>query len=208
MSMITPTQPRRIAYSRLVGILKIVLPLVALVLLSLVFLLARTVDLSQAVRYATVDVEDLARDPRLSGARFAGVTADGAALTIESETARSDPDGALRLSISGLDLTIEDETGVIVSAQAESGVIDRTRGVFEMSGDLRLRTGQGYDLNAPRILGALDRTRVIADSGVSGQAPAGQIQAGRLEILQRPDGAGGYVLVFRDGVRLNYVLAE
>ena len=208
MSLANPPGSRRIAYSRIVGILKIALPLVALVLLSLVFLLARTVDLTQAVRYATVDVQDLARDPRLSGARFAGVTTDGAALTIQSETARSDPGGALRLNVTGLQLRIENDAGLVVAAQAESGAIDRARGVFEMSGGLRVQTAQGYDLHTERVLGALDRTRLIADRGISGAAPAGVLQAGRMEIIPDPDDAGGYVLVFRDGVRLNYVLAE
>ena len=51
-------------HSRLVGWLKVVLPLAALAILSTLFLLADLIDPTAAIPYAEVDVEDLARDPR------------------------------------------------------------------------------------------------------------------------------------------------
>lgn len=209
-----------LTYSRRVGLLKVALPLVALGLLSSLFLVARTIDPAQAIQSAPIDVEDRARDPRLSGARFAGVTDDGASLTLRADTARTDPGGALRLEVSGLELRLETATGTLIAARADLGVLDRARGVFQMEGSLELQTAQGYRLQAPRLMGALDTTRVIAPDGVEGQAPAGTIRAGRLELVPvAADGAAGgstqgsegdsgpdsgYVLVFRDGVRLNY----
>ena len=117
MSM-TDQRPRLTRYSRTVGILKVVLPLTALVLLSLVFLTARTIDPRLAITTAEIDVEDRARDPRLSGARFAGVTEDGAALTIVAETARSDPHAALKLDVTGLTLHLEGQSGEDLMAEA------------------------------------------------------------------------------------------
>lgn len=211
MALIQPADqitPRTQAHSRRVAVLKVVLPLLALILLSLVFLLARTVDPSQGVRTAPIDVEDRARDPRLTGARFAGVTEDGAALTITAETARSDPGGALRMEVSGLSLSITAPDGLAVSAHAAHGLIDRGAGLFRMSGGIVLETSHGYRLEGAALQGTLDSTLIEAPDAVSGTAPAGRIEAGGLLLRPAEGAAGGYVLVFQGGVRLNYLPVE
>lgn len=196
-------QPRA-NHSRIVGMLKVVLPLTALVLLSLVFFLARTIDPTRAIPMASIDVEDRARDPRLSGARFAGVTDDGAALTIVTETARSDPSAALRLEVTGLVLNVEGEGGEDLSASAERGVLDRGTGRFEMTGGLQISATPGYELTSDRLVGLLDSTLIQAPGPVSGQAPAGEISAGNMVMRANSTDGAGYVLVFGGGVRLLY----
>jgi lipopolysaccharide export system protein LptC len=52
-------------YSRLVAWLKIILPLIALGILATLFLVSRTIDPSQTIPYADVDVQDLARNQRV-----------------------------------------------------------------------------------------------------------------------------------------------
>ena len=54
--------PRDNLHSRLVAILKVALPLIALALLSTLFLFSRKIDPEDAIPYATVDVEDRLRD--------------------------------------------------------------------------------------------------------------------------------------------------
>lgn len=196
------SQPSR--YSRLVAILKVVLPLTALVLLSLVFLVARTIDPTQAIPLAEIDVEDRARDPRLSGARFAGVTDDGAALTIKTETARADQAVALRMEVTGLDLRLEGLNGEDFFARAQTGVLDRGTGRFEMSGGLEISTTPGYRLSSARLTGLLDSTRIESPGPISGAAPAGEITAGTMAMRTDSSGGAGYRLVFGGGVRLLY----
>jgi lipopolysaccharide export system protein LptC len=191
-------------YSRIVGILKVVLPLTALVLLSLVFLLARTVDPTRAISSAEIDVEDRARDPRLSGAHFAGVTDDGAALTIVAQTARSDPDAAMRLEVSGLELQLDGAQGERLNASASAGIIDRGRGTFSLEGGLSLDVTPGYRLTTERLSGLLDSTRISAPGVIAGSAPAGQIEAGTMVLQVDSTDGVGYLLVFGGGVRLNY----
>ncbi|MCB1406656.1 MAG: hypothetical protein KDK01_10460 [Rhodobacteraceae bacterium] len=195
---------QRAGYSRIVGIAKVVLPLTALILLSLVFLLARTIDPTQAIPMADIDVQERARDPRLSGARFAGVTEDGAALTIATETTRSDPRAALRLEVTGLDLLIEGEGGETLMARSENGILDRGTGRFEMSGGLEIIATPGYRLTSERIVGLLDTTRVESPGTVSGLAPAGEIRAGNMVLRTDSADSAGYMLVFGGGVRLLY----
>ena len=204
MAITDPDSKAPARYSKLVSILKVVLPLAALILLSLVFMLARTVDPSEAISNAEIDVEERARDPRLSGAHFAGVTDDGAALTIRAETARTDQDATVRFEVTGLSLLIEGADGERMEAQAEAGVIDRGNGTFVMRGGLELSVTPGYSLQTQRLSGLLDTTLIRAPSEVSGTAPAGTITAGRMELHGDSGDGTGYVLVFGGGVRLNY----
>ncbi|KPQ06275.1 MAG: lipopolysaccharide export system permease component LptC [Rhodobacteraceae bacterium HLUCCA12] len=191
-------------YSRVIGWLKLVLPLSALALLSMVFLLASPVDPRRAIETAEIDVEDRARDPRVSGARFAGVTDDGAALRIEAETARTDPDAMLRFDVSGLSLHLDGPQGESVLAQADAGAIDRGQGVFSMDGGVQVTASPGYSLSTRRISGMLDITRIEVEGPLSGTAPVGEIHAGHLLISAKEGGDEGYSLVFGDGVRLIY----
>ncbi len=191
-------------YSRAIGVLKIVLPLTALILLSLVFLLARTIDPTQAIPMTEIDVEERARDPRLSGARFAGMTDDGAALTIRTQTARSDPRAALRLEVTGLELHLTGDDREMLSASAETGILDRNTGRFEMAGSLEISVGPGYDLTTERLTGLLDSTLVQAPGPISGQSPVGDFAAGNMIMRVDSTPEAGYVLVFGGGVRLLY----
>jgi lipopolysaccharide export system protein LptC len=190
--------------TRIVAALRLLLPLTALGLLSMVFLLASPIDPTRAIQSAPIDVQDRARDPRLSAARFAGVTEDGTALRIEAGAARSDPGGVLRFQVQDFALWLTPTLGEGMTARSDSGQIDRGAGLFVMDGGVRLVSAPGYDLAASRIDGMLDRTQVRVAGPVLGRAPAGDIQAGSALIQSSDPETGSYRLVFRDGVRLIY----
>lgn len=191
-------------HSRLVRVLKVTLPLVALTLLSMVFLLADPVDPARAIPLAGIDVEERARDPRVSGASFAGVTDGGSALRITAETARTDPGAVLRLEVEGLKLELEDPAGGRLSVRADHGAIDRGDDHFEMRGRIELIATPGYRLESELLTGALDRTWLHSPGRITGQAPAGTIEAGALRVTQEPGARGSQRLVFSGGVRLLY----
>jgi lipopolysaccharide export system protein LptC len=67
-------------HSRLVFWLKIALPLVALALLATLFLFGRPIRPEDAIPYASTDITDRAKDPRVTEPVFASMTSDGAAL--------------------------------------------------------------------------------------------------------------------------------
>lgn len=200
--------PSKTRHSRIVGILKLVLPLTALVLLSMVFMLARTIDPTRGISMASIDVEDRARDPRLSGARYAGVTAEGAALTITTQTARTDRNANLRLEVEGLELHLDGADDGAMIARAQHGTLDRESQRFEMHGGIEIAAAPGYSLTTDRIEGTLDTIRIDAPTRVSGTGPAGDIEANSLTLTaaqsEESDAQTGYRLVFSGGVRLLY----
>lgn len=184
--------------------LKLVLPLTGLALMSSVFLLASPVDPERAIPMAEIDVTDRARDPRLTAARFAGVTEDGIALRIETETARINPLEPLDFRISGLQVHLDSPEGDRVMISADTGVVDQAAGVFSIDGSVDLIADPGYRLRTETVQGALDRIWVHMPQPLQGQAPAGEISAGSLTIEAAETGAESMRLVFSGGVRLIY----
>lgn len=195
----------------LVGTLKIGLPLAALAVLSTLFMFARVIDPSRALPYASVDIEDLLRDPRIEAPRFAGVTDDGAALTFAAE--------AVRVASGSGDLTTADAIAAVLETAdgrrsfllADHAAFDRRDDTVLLQGAVRLITAEGYDLQMPEVRGALDRTWLAAEGPVVGTGPPGRIEAGAMEVHALPargGGAGGHELVLTGGVRLVYTPQE
>jgi len=191
-----------------IGTMKLVLPLAGLALLSSVFLLSERVDPERALPFARVDVEALARQPRIEAPRFAAMTADGAAISLEAGSVRSDS-GAGRV-FTALDVVavLETPDGNENRLTASAGVIDRIRETADLTGDVRVQTASGYAVDSDRIIARLDRSLLVSPGPIVAHAPGTVITADRMEVRRldadpaqaRPS----YGVVFSGGVRLLY----
>jgi lipopolysaccharide export system protein LptC len=192
--------PRDNLHSRLVAILKVVLPLIALALLSTLFLFSRKIDPEDAIPYATVDVEDRLRDPKMTSAGFAGMTSDGASLTLSAAEARPAADGgSLKLVVGAL----ETPDGVTTELAATAVALDTAAQMIELTDGAELRASNGYVVQAQGLGVATDRTYIESRGEVSAQGPVGQLTADHMLLSQQGD-AGPYLLVFNGKVRLLY----
>ena len=189
--------------SRWVQVLRLVLPLTALVMLSLLFLLAETVDPERAIEQADFDVLDRARDPRLSGAEIASVTVEGTEIRLIAEVVRVATDGILRFQGAPLVLNIDDADGEVLNARSRSGILDRGAGEFTMENDVLIEAASGYTMETAFVSGLLDQTYLEAPGQVVGWGPAGDLTAGALTVRRDPE-SGHHVLLFTGGVRLLY----
>ena len=190
-------------HSRLVGWLKVALPLSALALLSTLFLLADRIDPNAAIRYAEVDVEDLAREPRMTAPTYAGTTEDGAALTLSASEARPEADGA-PAKAAGLRLELATPDGGRMDLLAAEAVMEDAARQVLMSGGVTLTTSSGYRLETAEVAAKLDRTGLESRAPVVATGPAGEIRAESMVLSQDNRTPGAYVLVFKGGVRLVY----
>lgn len=192
--------PRDNMHSRLVAILKVALPLIALALLSTLFLFSRKIDPEDAIPYATVDVEDRLRDPKMTDAGFAGMTKDGASLTLSAAEARPAADGgSLKLVVGAL----ETPDGVKTELAATAVALDTAAQMIELTDGAELRASNGYVVQALGLGVATDRTYIESRGEVSAQGPVGQLTANHMVLSQQGD-AGPYLLVFNGKVRLLY----
>ncbi|MFQ6550949.1 hypothetical protein AAD018_001220 [Aestuariibius insulae] len=187
-------------YSRFVNWAKVVLPLAALALLSTLFLIARGPDTSAEIPYADLDVEDLARDPRISDAYYSGLAADGTRIAISAGTARPEGDG---FEVQGLSARLERDLGLVLDLEAETGQLDRDSETARLAGPVRIVTSDGYRMVTSALTADLATGAVLSDSDIEAEAPFGTITAGQLEIEAAPPVGSGRI-VFKDGVKLIY----
>ncbi|MFW5654807.1 MAG: hypothetical protein ACOCYW_04060 [Roseicyclus sp.] len=192
---------RRNAYSRLVGMLKVVLPLVALGILSTLFLLSEPPDPERALPFAEVDVAQLAREQRLSEPHYAGVLGTGREITLIAEAAMPDfetTDVIVTDKVTGEIALADDET---LHFDAQAGRIDVARRVADLTGDVMAEVTQGYRLFSDAVELQLAEFGMTSPGDVVIIGEGLLLTAGAME-LQGPDDAA--VVSFTRGVRVVY----
>ena len=129
-------------HSRLVVWAKVTLPLLALALLATLFLFSRQIDPTDAIPYAEVDVEERAREPRLTQPTYAGLTADGSSLSVAAAEARPDTTTGATTAL-GIVGRMQTPDGAITDLAAASAVMDSTAGLMTLKGDVAISTSTG-----------------------------------------------------------------
>lgn len=189
------------AHSRLVSLLKVGLPLTALALLSTVFLLARTLNPEDALPWATVDIEELLRDPRLTAPEYAGVTEEGDELLFTA--ARAWPGAETGARAAEPVLRLISPNGTETRAVSETARIEPTSRELSLQNAVHLTTAGGYVMTTEKLDVKLDRSTITAPGEIRAEAPGTTLQAGNMRIT-RTGASGGEVVVFKGGVRLLY----
>ena len=179
---------------------RILLPILALGLLSTMFLVSRGPDPRRAPPPPGA-VGDVA-DEGMTALRYAGVTAEGAAVVISAARLRAGPgrDGGQAERISA---RIDLPDGRRLSLEAGQGRIDTAGRRAELSGGVLLR-GAGVRLQAPWLRVGLGDLRIEAGGGVRGSLPGGRITAGAAALRPDPDEPAHHIVSFTGGVRLLY----
>lgn len=204
-------------HSRVVGWLKVGLPLSALALLSTLFLLADRIDPDAALPYAEVDLDALVNDPRMTSPTYAGTTLDGTSITVSAKSAR--PATATRTAAA------EDVTAQMImpgggstDLTAATAKLDTAAGELRLSGGVRIVSSAGYEITSPEVTTSLDRALTQGSGPVVALGPSGRIEAQSFSLSQpKPGETTGqtaeqttqaaqspYLLVFSGGVKLIY----
>lgn len=193
-----------LGWSRAVAVLKVLLPLVALALISTLFLLSRQPQRGDPLIHPDVSVLDMAREERLGAPTYSGVTPEGTRVTIAADSLRPDP--TREDVVLGADLVARLVTpeGVAYDITATAGEIDRAARQTVFRDAVRIASSTGYRMDMDAVRVAADLSRLESLSPVEVTGPLGEISAGKLEITQDPETGTQTRLVFSGGVRLLY----
>lgn len=191
-------------HSRRVAWLKVLLPLASLGILTSMFLLSRDLDPSQTIPFVELSVEDLAREERIGGPNYAGVTEDGAAISVRAEAARPIiGSGGTRISVQGIDARLDrPETGTATALRAQKGLIDTDAQTLRLTGAVGIDTADGLALRTDSLRARLDRTEVETSGPVTGTLRGSRLEAGRMVLT---GDAAGLRALFTGGVKLVYL---
>lgn len=181
--------------SRVVALLKVVLPLVALGLLSMLFLLSRQPGGGSALPYA--DGVALQGDAQIGRPHFSSVTRDGALIALSAETASPGDGGGAARDVA---LNWQSPDGLVANLTAPAAQVKNGR--IDLSDGVRMVTSNGWQLDTQTLSAATEQSMILAEGAVKGDAPLGQVEAGRLQLTR--DAKGNEVLDLTGGVHLIY----
>ena len=190
------------SYSRFVAWVKIILPLIALALLSTLFLFSRPTDIELTIPYAQVEIDQIVREERISAPTYTGVTRDGSAISISAEAAMPDAADPRRMVARDLTARIETTAGALIEIDAAEGSINGREETATLHGGVRIETSTGYLIETEGLQTSLADTTLESDGAISATSPLGKLNAGSMHLTQA--GETSHVLVFNDGVKLIY----
>ena len=192
-------------WTRLVRFLRIALPLLALALLSTVFLVARHLNPDDAIPYSDVDIADRLREPRMTNPDFAGTTADGADLRVTAETATpKKPETATAATAQTVQGVLTTPDGVRTDLRSLGAQMDIDGKNVTFDGAVDLATSSGYRIQTERMVARTDQTELRSLTPVTATGPGTRITAQEMVLTQDITNPDGYVLVFKGQVKLVY----
>lgn len=191
-------------WSRLVALLKVVLPLAALGALSTLFLLSDRINPEDALPFADVDVAERLREPRMTAPTYAAVTEDGSSIEVTAAEARPAQEGVKGQSALDVTGVLTTPDGVVTTLVAEAAELPLDQGEVVFTGNVVLDHETGYRVRTEEMTANLQRTDVRSDVPVVADGPMGQITADTMRLTQDRAGGDGYLLVFNGNVKLIY----
>ncbi|MTH63030.1 LPS export ABC transporter periplasmic protein LptC [Paracoccus shanxieyensis] len=186
--------------SRIVAWLRVILPLAALALLSVLFLLGRKPTPDATIPYANVDPQDLAERQAVTNPTYTGVTSNGSQLTIAGTEAVPGKSG--EGSVTDVRLTLRAPDGR--AADVTAGTAQLQDGQVTLGEGVRMTTADGWIVTAPEFHAAVSEGTLSADREVNVRAPFGDLTAGQMELRPTAPENPDHVLDLKGGVRLIY----
>ena len=188
-------------YSKMIVWVKVTLPLIALGLLSTLFLLSSTPDPDAALPYAEVDIDQIAREQRVTEPRFAGVVGEDQEIVLLAETVSAEGGQTDRIYAQAIDGRVDLGMSEIMTVQAALGDIDMARQFATLNDGVTVQTSRGYRMVSDTVLMALDEVRLRAPTPVHVTGPGLDLTADAMEMEEVN---GEPIVRFTGSVRMLY----
>jgi lipopolysaccharide export system protein LptC len=188
-------------YSTMVAWAKVALPMIALALLSTLFLFSRTPDPEASLPFSDVDIDQLIREQRLSRPRFAGTLDDGREITLVADTASATVRDPNTIVMSEIESRVALSQDAALTLSADLGDLDLGTQVVTLTGSVIALTTDGYRMITERLTVAMDTMRLASPEAIVLTGPGVTLEAGAMDMT----GADGDAfLSFTGGVRMLY----
>lgn len=191
-------------HSRVVTILKLGLPLVALALVASVFLIQTDDRLGGTITFSDSDIDQLGQGLRLTNSVFNGTTKNGDRFRFAAATVVPDAAPPKRAAITTLDGDLQLADGPTVSLAADSGDLDIPSQRIDISGNVRITSSDGYKLVADKATIDFVTGTFVAGDKVVTDGPLGAITSGNLHVTPATQTGEARQFSFSNGVHVVY----
>lgn len=191
------------SYSRVVSLLKVLLPLAALAILGTLFLIARGPAVDATIPFSRATIEDRLRNQQMTGAHYAGATRNGGQLTVTADSARpgARDDGP---SASGLNAELLTVAGTRIAFSSSEGALDPLQDQARFQGDVLITSDAGMQVRSELLEADLNGLSAHSPGPVQAEGEIGNLSAGSMRLETRNQG-GPMHMLFNNGVKLIYV---
>lgn len=194
-------------YSHFVAWMKIVLPLLALAILSTLFLVSRSFNSDEAPILDNVTVSDMAREQKISRPSVSGVSDDGSAYTITADSAQPNFGPDKGIAAQNITANVDSIDGTTYTVTAPSGLLDSATDLAKLEDGVVVITSEGTQIETDSVTSDLGMSHVTSGGTITGTGPFGNFTAGKMVMTQQKSGekTTGYLLDFTGGVNLIYI---
>ena len=171
---------------RYVGILKLLLPALAAVLIALVAFWPQLRDRTNEfrVQFVTIGSQE-AETVSMVNPRFLGVDQVDRHYTITAGRATQMDDGRINLENPRGDMALKDGSWIVLSGN--TGTYYKPRQVLDLLGDVNLYHDAGYEFHTEKASINLQEGTAAGDMPTAGQGPAGHVQSEGFRIFDQGD---------------------
>lgn len=184
--------PAHRRYSRFVGLMKVVLPALAVVLLGLVLAWPRLTSTEDRFQLgfsalSPSSVESLS----MVNARFFGINARNQPFTVTADVATEDDPGSGIIVLDQPKADFTTMSGAGVYLEARRGFYYQKQQLLDLEGEVNMFHDHGYELHTEKARLDLKRSTAEGNVPVIGQGPQGRIDGQGFRILEK----GAQILV-------------
>jgi len=188
-------------YSALVAWLKTLLPIVALGLLSTIFLFSGKVDVTQSLPYAEQNIAEIIREQRITQPYFTGIASNGTEIALSAAYASPQVENAHILEITDLSVVLRSTSDQMVQVTAGRGALDSARQTAQISKDVHIAALPDFWVTTEALDMNFNQGFISAKGGFQGVTALGEITAGEMHLQMTAD---DQQIVFLNDVRLVY----
>ena len=173
-------------YSRFVSLMKLLLPIIAVILITLVIIWPhlRGDDRRFSIGFSNIELSE-AKDPSMINARYVGTDNYNQPFSITADIARQsgEENQNITLEVPKADLTLNDGSWLVLTAV--SGFYDKPSQYLELDGAVNLFHDSGYEMHTKSV--GLDLANGAAEghTPVIGQGPFGNINAEGFRLIDK-----------------------
>ncbi|WP_170327807.1 LPS export ABC transporter periplasmic protein LptC [Ruegeria arenilitoris] len=189
-------------HSRMVQFFKVVLPLVAILMLSTVFLLSRSIETNVSVPFTQQDIDERLADQVVTQPNYRGTTRKGEEVQIEAIRATQGREGSIPTAAEFRG-SMSLSSGGVITLDSNSGMIRPDKNTATFVGDVVITSTDGTEITTDLLNTSLDEIRGDAPGQVNGTGIIGNFTAGSMSFgTEKTDGP--VHILFTDGVKLIY----
>lgn len=191
-------------YSRIVAVLKVALPLIALGMLSALFLIQTDDRLGGELVFSRADLAALGSGLRVTDATFSGTTASQDRFQFVAATVVPDAAPPTRAEIRELSGTIDLTDGRSVTVVASRGDLEIATQRLQLTGAIDIESSDGYRMRTETMHIDLRAGTLDAGEPVRTEGPRGRIESTTLRITPAASDGDARRFLFGNGVRVLY----